>query len=93
MSALELQQQIKILRDALEAAKNHLEYCGYGDRWERECASEEGLPQKIEQALQITEPNIVAAMQAPSPTPSNHASRRRAARAVTKASPTPAPLA
>lgn len=35
---------------ALDAAKVHLEYCGYGrDSWERECS--EGLPEKIEAAL------------------------------------------
>lgn len=46
------------LREALEDAKKHLDYCGYGDKWERECAKSEKLPQKIEAAL--------AAMQAKS---------------------------
>ena len=37
------------LVEALEAAESHLDYCGYGDEWERECA--EGLPEKIASAL------------------------------------------
>lgn len=40
-----------ILLDALNAAHEHLEWCGYGDSWERECAMEAKLPQKIEAAL------------------------------------------
>lgn len=38
---------------ALEAAHAHLEYCGYGDSWERECAVEEKLDQKITDALTL----------------------------------------
>lgn len=34
---------------ALEAAEEHLDYCGYGDNWERECAA--GLPMQIATAL------------------------------------------
>ena len=37
------------LYEALIAARDHLDYCGYGDSWERECS--EGLPQQIEEAL------------------------------------------
>ncbi len=40
---------IEKLMKALEAAQYHLEYCGYGDKWERECA--EGLPEQIDEAL------------------------------------------
>lgn len=36
---------------ALEDARTHLEYCGYGDKWERECAEEYGLAKKIDDAL------------------------------------------
>lgn len=36
---------------ALEAAQSHLEFCGWGDRWERECAREEKLPELIQAAL------------------------------------------
>ncbi len=42
------------LRDltvALEAARDHLEYCGYGDSWERECARDSGLSKQIEDAI------------------------------------------
>ena len=39
------------LREALRAAEQHLEYCGYGDRWERECARSAKLPEQIVDAL------------------------------------------
>ncbi len=31
---------IETLVAALKAAQEHLEYCGYGDAWERECAGD-----------------------------------------------------
>ncbi len=37
---------------ALAEASSHLDYCGYGDRWERECANHAKLPEKIEAALE-----------------------------------------
>ena len=46
--------QSKIERTLLRALKkafDHLEYCGYGDKWERECAMEEELPKLIEKAI------------------------------------------
>jgi hypothetical protein len=39
------------LLEALIAAQRHLEYCGYGDDYERECARDEKLPQKIDAAI------------------------------------------
>lgn len=39
------------LREALQAAQQHLEYCGYGDKWERECAVESNLEERINSAL------------------------------------------
>ncbi len=36
---------------ALEAAHQHLEFCGYGDSYERECAKEQGLDKQIGAAL------------------------------------------
>jgi len=36
------------LLDGLELAREHLEYTGYGDSWERECAYSEGLPEKLD---------------------------------------------
>ncbi len=39
------------LLEALIDAKEHLEYCGYGDKWERECAESEGLEDKINKAI------------------------------------------
>ena len=32
-------------------AREHLEYCGYGDKWERECAVEKKLEQQIKEAI------------------------------------------
>jgi hypothetical protein len=37
---------------ALREAVGHLEYCSYGDSWERECADEEGLPDKLSKILE-----------------------------------------
>lgn len=39
------------LYKALKAASEHLDYIGYGDKWERECAKASGVEKKIEQAL------------------------------------------
>lgn len=34
---------------------NHLEYCGYGDNWERECADADKLPERAEAyAVRVT---------------------------------------
>jgi hypothetical protein len=41
----------RILYEALEAASSHLDYCGYGDNWERECAEEAKLEEKMSFAL------------------------------------------
>jgi hypothetical protein len=43
------------LLDALQAAKEHLDYCGYGDSWERECAEAQGLEAKIDAAIGAAE--------------------------------------
>lgn len=50
------QEKIALLREALEAAEGHLDYTGYGDSWERECADAQGLPEKIAAALKATAP-------------------------------------
>jgi len=42
---------INKLMEALQAASDHLDYCGYGDSWERECAQSQGLKAKISAAL------------------------------------------
>jgi hypothetical protein len=44
-------EAIKILGEALLEAQEHLEYCGYGDSWERECAMSSGLPETIDSAV------------------------------------------
>ena len=41
------------LLKALIAARGHLDYCGYGDGWERECAEEQGLEKQIEAAILV----------------------------------------
>ena len=44
-------KEIQQIVEALKEARDHLEYCGYGDNWERECAIDSGLPEKIAEAL------------------------------------------
>ena len=39
------------LLDALIDAAAQLDYCGYGDKWERECAEASGLQKKVEEAI------------------------------------------
>jgi hypothetical protein len=46
---------------ALKEAQAHLNYCGYGDSWERECAKEEHLEEHIETALTSYERFMVEA--------------------------------
>jgi hypothetical protein len=41
----------KMLAEALSSASDHLDLCGYGDAWERECAKDAGLSEQIDQAL------------------------------------------
>ena len=55
----ELSHLVKTLADALQFASEHLQYCGYGDSWDRACAMDgsygpEGmsLPDTIEEALE-----------------------------------------
>lgn len=44
------------LAEVLNAAYNHLEYCGYGrDTWERDCAREANLKPRIEAVLEAWE--------------------------------------
>src|SRR5262249_21154797 len=40
------------LLKALKAAKDHLDYCGYGDNWERQCAQAAKLEQTIDAAIE-----------------------------------------
>lgn len=39
------------LLEALQAAWEHLQYCGYGDKWERNCAKSTGLDAQIRSAI------------------------------------------
>lgn len=43
------------LFEVLKAARDHLDYCGYGDKWEREVAIAANLPQRIEEAIKRAE--------------------------------------
>ena len=43
------------LLEALRAASEHLDYCGYGDKWERECAKAAGLEKQINAAIEAAE--------------------------------------
>lgn len=47
----QLRALVKTLTEALTAAYQHLDYCGYGDRWERQCAQYAKLPETIQQAI------------------------------------------
>lgn len=39
------------LRLALQEALEHLDYCSWGDAWERECADEDGLRKRLPELL------------------------------------------
>lgn len=39
------------LLEALTELVWHVDYCGWGDKWERECAFESGLPAKVWAAI------------------------------------------
>jgi hypothetical protein len=47
------EEKIKKLKEALQDSLDHHEYCGWGDKWEREGAEAQGLPKKIEEALAL----------------------------------------
>jgi len=40
--------EYKKLAELFQEALAHLEFCGYGDSYERECAREDKLPQRLE---------------------------------------------
>lgn len=43
----DLEQALNLLKEATD----HLEYCGYGDSWERECAVKDKLPERLNKFL------------------------------------------
>lgn len=45
----ELKEQIVKLKEVLVDARDHLDFCGYGNSYERTCAGT--LPTRIEEAL------------------------------------------
>lgn len=44
-------ETLMVVGEALQAAERHLSFCSYGDSYEREAAEAQGLPRKIEEAL------------------------------------------
>lgn len=44
------------LEKAFRDAMAHLDYCGYGDSWERECARDSGLISDLEKVLKALGP-------------------------------------
>jgi hypothetical protein len=46
-----LSEREAMLLDALIEARDHLNFCNYGDSWESECAYDNGLPERIEKAI------------------------------------------
>jgi hypothetical protein len=50
---MEDKELIKVLGEALQEAADHLDYCGYGDSWERECAVDNGVTERIDKAVAI----------------------------------------
>ena len=43
------------LLEALKLAVEHLDFCGYGDSYERECAISSKIPEKLEAAISKAE--------------------------------------
>lgn len=58
MTEKELINIIEKLYSALDAANDHLDYCGFGDSYERECATEQKLPEKILNALTLANESL-----------------------------------
>jgi len=50
--AAEQAERMQEMRELLQEAYDHLEYCGYGDSWERECAMEAKLPKRLAALLE-----------------------------------------
>lgn len=51
ISFSEYKSLVKLFQEAVA----HLEYCGYGDAWERECADVDKLPQRLERMVRRTD--------------------------------------
>lgn len=65
-----LEASLKEAVDMLKEAHDHLEYCGYGDKWERECAREDKLDERIVSVLQkYSEKELAKTRLAPVPSP------------------------
>jgi hypothetical protein len=47
-----LKKVLKTVTEALQEASDHLDYCGYGDKWERECADASKIEEHVSFALE-----------------------------------------
>lgn len=45
----ELQEQLLEARKLIHQLVKHLDYCNYGDQWERECAQYSKLPKRADE--------------------------------------------
>ncbi len=50
-----MKEVVAELLSALKAAQAHLDYTGYGDKWERECALSDKLAEQIQAAIDKAE--------------------------------------
>lgn len=46
------QEEIKQLRGMCKELYEHLDYCGWGDSWERECACSNNLPDRAKSIIE-----------------------------------------
>ena len=49
--ALEVKATLRLVISVLKESQEHHEFCGWGDRYERECALNSGLDEKIDEAI------------------------------------------
>lgn len=58
MSLAPLEKVVLELYQTLQDAWDHLEFCGYGDKWESECADLAELPDKIAATMKEAKPYV-----------------------------------
>ena len=46
-----MKKELQHILHTMKEVNDHLDYCGWGDSWERECATAQKLPEKWEKAL------------------------------------------
>ena len=55
-----LRATLKQTQEALRAAQTHLDFCGWGDRYERECAEATNIVDRIDAALKAADETLKA---------------------------------